>query len=234
VSVRSLKAVTRVATLLFGGLALSLGGKPTPASADEGYFIGDSIAAATAQTVGMSGSARHSVSLRRNAVAPQLEHIPKGAVAIMSLGLNDAAIPVQAMRHDIEQVIDGALRTGERIVWVGPPCVLKAWDVRAREMDDYLRQRLATTSIQYVSLRDAQICRPGMRTRDGEHFTDAGYRYVWQKIRQDSTFAALVEKPAKPVLVAVDKPKRVPFAHASGAAKPRFKKIVRQRYSDDD
>ena len=107
--------------------------------AAEGFFIGDSIAAATAQTIGMRGSAHHSVSLRRNAIAPQFQRIPKGAVALMTLGLNDAAIPVQAMRKDIETVIEGALKTGERIVWIGPPCVLKSWDKRAKEMDDYLR-----------------------------------------------------------------------------------------------
>src|ERR1700682_2415026 len=89
---------------------------------------------------------------------PQFQHTPKGAVALMTLGLNDAAIPVQAMRKDIETVIEGAQKTGERIVWIGPPCVLKSWDKRAKEMDDYLRQRLASTAIQYVSLRDPQIC----------------------------------------------------------------------------
>ena len=195
--------------VVVGGVLLAAGGL-TPAQAAEGYFIGDSIAAATAQTIGMRGAAHHSVSLRRNAIAPQFPRIPKGAVALMTLGLNDAAIPVQAMRKDIEVVIEGALRTGERIVWIGPPCVLKSWDKRAKEMDDYLRERLATTAIQYVSLRDAQICRPGMRSGDGEHFTDAGYRYVWQKVQRDSTFAATVELP-----------KRIPFAYASVEPKHR-------------
>ena len=167
-----------------------------PGHADEGFFIGDSIAAAAAQTIGMRGVARHSVSLRRNAIAPQFQHVPKDAVAVMTLGLNDAAIPVQAMHKDIEVVIEGAQKTGARIVWVGPPCVLKSWDKRAKEMDDYLRQRLASTAIQYVSLRDPQICQPALRSRDGEHFTDAGYRYIWQKIRRDSTFAATVRAPS--------------------------------------
>ena len=207
-----------VASLAVGGVVLLAMGGLSPLQAAEGFFIGDSIAAAAAQTIGMRGVARHSVSLRRNAIAPQFGRVPKGAVALMSLGLNDAAIPVQAMRKDIETVIEGAQRTGERIVWIGPPCVLKSWDRRAKEMDDYLRHRLATTSIQYVSLRDPQICRPAMRTSDGEHFTDAGYRYVWQKIQRDSTFAAEVELP-----------KRVPFTHASAEARPR----ARRRHSQD-
>ena len=117
-------------------------------------------------------------------------------------------------------MIEGARKTGERIVWVGPPCVLKSWDKRAKEMDDYLRQRLAATSIQYVSLRDPQICQPGMRSRDGEHFTDAGYRYVWQKIQRDSTFAATMELP-----------KRATPAPAATKAKARPKRQAQEKGS---
>src|SRR5690606_25427777 len=110
---------------------------------------------------------------------------------------NDAAIPVKGLRADIEWVIAGALKTGAKMVWIGPPCVLKRWDIRAREMDDYLRQRLASTMIQYVSLRDPQICQRAMRTGDGEHFTTAGYRYVWAKIQRDSAYAATIELPKR-------------------------------------
>jgi hypothetical protein len=68
----------------------------------------------------------------------------------------------------------------------------------------WVRQRLASTTIQYVSLRDAQICQPAMRARDGQHFTNAGNRYVWEKIRRDSTYAATIEiaRPATAVPVA--------------------------------
>ncbi len=219
--IRLAKTVTRraIGRTLAGGIGLLAVGAFSPLQAAEGFFIGDSIAAATAQTIGMRGSAHHSVSLRRNAIAPQWQRIPKGAVALMTLGLNDAAIPVQAMRKDIETVIEGALKTGEKIVWIGPPCVLKNWDKRAKEMDDYLQQRLATTNIQYVSLRDPQICKPGMRTGDGEHFTDAGYRYVWQKVRRDSTYAAEVEWP-----------RRTPIVEASATPRPRPKTVrIRHR-----
>ena len=210
-----------LARLMVAGALISAMAAAAPGHADEGFFIGDSIAAAAAQTIGMRGVAHHSVSLRRNAIAPQFQHVPKDAVAVMTLGLNDASIPVQAMHKDIEVVIEGAQKTGARIVWVGPPCVLKSWDKRAKEMDDYLRHRLATTAIQYVSLRDPQICQPALRSRDGEHFTDAGYRYIWQKIRRDSTFAATVESP-----------KRIPYVQAAAAA-PRHharpKRVVRYR-----
>jgi hypothetical protein len=169
---------------------------PSQAHAAEGFVIGDSIAASLAQTIGLKFIAHHSVSLRRAAprkIAPQFARVPKGAIVLMGLGLNDAAIPVKGLQADIEWVIDGALKTGAKMVWFGPPCVLKRWDPIAKQMDDYLRQRLASTTIQYVSLRDPEICKPGMRTRDGEHFTAAGYRYVWEKIRRDSAYAAGIE-----------------------------------------
>jgi hypothetical protein len=151
-------ALVRVLAAWLAGGALLAGAAGLDAvRADEGYFIGDSIAAATAQTIGMRGSAHHSVSLRRNAIAPQFLQVPKGAVALMTLGLNDAAIPVSAMHKDIETVIEGAQRTGERIVWIGPPCVLKSWDNRAREMDDYLRRRLATSTSACATRRSAGL-----------------------------------------------------------------------------
>ena len=185
-------------SLLLGVASLFTAIHTVNAQAVDGFFIGDSIGEDTAQTIGMQGAAHHSVSLRRNAIAPQFRKIPRGAVALMSLGLNDAAIPVHAMQKDIEQVIEGALKTGEKVVWLGPPCVLKSWDVRAKEMDKYLRERLASTTIEYVSLRDERICHPAMRTRDGEHFTEIGYRYVWQKIRTDSKFAASITLTGPP------------------------------------
>jgi hypothetical protein len=204
---------------------LAAAAAPAPARAEDGFVIGDSIAADLAQTVGLKFIAHHSVSLRKAApkkISPQLARLPKGAVVLMGLGLNDAAIPVQGLRADIEWVIDLALKTGEKIVWIGPPCVLKRWDTLAKEMDDYLRRRLASTAIQYVSLRDAEICRPGMRTGDGEHFTIAGYRYLWEKVRRDSSYAASIELPRRtaPAPVATKlkaRPKRQ--ADGKGAAK---------------
>jgi hypothetical protein len=171
--------------------------------------------------MGLQSIAHHSVSLRRKArrtIAPQFARLPKGAVALMTLGLNDAAIPVKGLRDDIEAVIAHALATQQKIVWIGPPCVLRHWDRRAKEMDDYLRQRLTGTAIQYVSLRDAQICQSALRTRDGQHFTNAGNRYVWEKIRRDSPWAASIVIPEK-------KPAAAPVA----TSQPRGKRGMEHR-----
>jgi len=56
-----------------------------------------------------------------------------------------------------------------------------------------------------------------MRSGDGEHFTDAGYRYVWQKVQRDSSFAATVElSKSRPVIQASATPRRSKSAKRSG------------------
>lgn len=202
---------------VFAGASLLLSLLPHPASAAQGFFLGDSIADDTAKTVGVPGAARTGKHLRRGAVIPQFARLPKGAVALMSLGLNDAEDSYKGLIGDIERVITAAEGTGEKFVWIGPPCVRKSWDNHNEQLDAYLSTRLASTSIQYVSLRDPKICSGGIRSSDGEHFTESGYRYVWEKVKRESTFAALVEPaaatseaaPSKIDISDVPKPQRV-------------------------
>lgn len=204
-----------------------------PALAAEGFFIGDSIGQDVAQTTGQRGVARPSVNLRTNDVINQMGRLPKGAIALMSIGLNNAADPVDWLRPSIERVIAAALATGEKFVWIGPPCVLKKWDKRAEQLDAFLRDRLAATSIQFVSLRDPQICQPKMRSSDGEHFTPNGYLYVWQKIQHDSSFAAAVEINKAIAHARVEdeaqSPAKAPSVASSAAkADPRPRKATRR------
>jgi hypothetical protein len=202
---------------VFASAAILLSLLAHPASAAQGFFLGDSIADDTAKTVGMPGAARTGEHLRRGAVIPQFTRLPKGSVALMSLGLNDAEDSYKGLIGDIERVITAAEATGEKFVWIGPPCVRKSWDNHNEQLDAYLSTRLAATRIQYVSLRDPKICGGGIRSGDGEHFTEAGYRYVWEKVKRDSAFAALVEPTAAPSEAApskidisdVPKPQRV-------------------------
>ena len=163
------------------------------ANAMDALVLGDSIGAGIATTIGLKSVARRSFSLRRGDVGAQLKQIPANSVGLMSLGLNDAADPVEHLSKSIEKVVETAITSGRHVVWIGPPCVTKAWDKRAEALDAYLKQRLAPTTIQYVSLRDSNICAPKLRTRDGEHFTVEGYRYVWDKIKRDAPLAATLE-----------------------------------------
>ena len=161
--------------------------------AAEALVLGDSIGLGLASTIGLKSIARVSLSLRRSDVGAQLKQIPVEAVGLMSIGLNDAADPVEHLSKSIEKIVETATVSQRKLVWIGPPCVTKSWDKRAEALDAYLKQRLEKTSIQYVSLRDTNICAPKLRTRDGEHFTVEGYRYVWDKIKRDAPLAAALE-----------------------------------------
>ena len=164
-----------------------------PVRVEAAVVLGDSIGLGLATTIGLKSIARRSFSLRRGDVGGQLKQIPENAVGLMSLGLNDAADPVAHLSKSIDRVIESATSAGKKLIWIGPPCETKSWDKRAEELDAYLKERLAQTTIQYVSLRDANICAPALRTRDGEHFTVEGYRYVWAKIKRDAPLAAPLE-----------------------------------------
>jgi hypothetical protein len=188
--------VARVSGSKFLSICLAIGfllsGSVAPVSSAEALVLGDSIGEGLAKTVGLRHIAKRSFSLRRGDVGGQLAQLPSERVGLMSLGLNDAIDPVEHLSKSIEKVVQAATSVERKLVWIGPPCVLKKWDNRAAALDAHLKQRLAATPIQYVSLRDEKICAPGIRTRDGEHFTLEGYRYVWEKIRRDSPFAASV------------------------------------------
>lgn len=165
-----------------------------PSVAAEAVVLGDSIGQGIASTIGLKSVAKRSFSLRRGDIAEQLRHVPDQAVGLMSLGLNDAADPVDHLSKSIERIVETAVGSEKKLVWIGPPCVLgKSWDKRAEALDSYLKERLSQTAIQYVSLRDQSICAPKLRTRDGEHFTVEGYKYLWDKIRRDAPLAASLE-----------------------------------------
>lgn len=185
----SLRAI-REAVLCAAAILLLLA---QPAAADTGFFVGDSIAQGLAGTLKKPSAARQSVSMMRDTISGQFTRTPANAIVLMSLGANDAANPVQGMKPFIERVIGVAAKSGRRVVWIGPPCVLKSYDARAKELDAYLAATLQATAIQYVSLRDDKICNRRLRTSDGVHFTVEGYQYLWSKIRRDAAFAALVD-----------------------------------------
>lgn len=175
------KAQTALSIALFFS-ALSVA---SPVRAADVFVIGDSIGEGIALTNKLPGIARRSVGLRRPLILEQMRRVPKGAVVLMSLGLNDAADSIAALSPAIERIIAAATATGSPFVWIGPPCVANTWDVRAKDLDAHLRQRLAGSAVKYVSLRDDDICRPEMRAPDGQHLTPSGYRHVWQKVQSE-------------------------------------------------
>jgi hypothetical protein len=107
--------------------------------------------------------------------------------------------------------------------------VRKAWDVHARELDDILRERLASTSAKYVSMRDARICSGTFQASDGVHMSKKGYRYMWEKVRGAVTtaMADVPDAKAAPADVPISKDRRrrrsadkLEAAKPSGSTKP--------------
>jgi len=220
-----------LASLSYAGRALLLVGCTVVVSAgaclaDPAIVVGDSLGLGLAQTIDLPRRAHLSVSMRRGDVSQQFRSLPPGAIAVLSLGVNDAADPVAHLRPGIERVIAAAESTGLRFVWIGPPCVFVRWDPQAALLDTYLRSRLATTRIQFVSLRDRRLCTREVRTSDGIHFTHAGYQTVWEIIRRDAPFAAGIDTR---IAAPIQTPATAQARHA-----PPSRLARRSRSQDDD
>lgn len=88
-----------------------------------------------------------------------------------------------------------------RLVWIGPPCVHRPWDTRARDLDKMLAAKLPPRGVTYVPMRDQSFCTGGMHEPDGVHLKTKGYAYMWDKARRMAAFgapAAIAAAPAPP------------------------------------
>jgi lysophospholipase L1-like esterase len=183
-------------------IALLFLAAPASAWAASPAVIGDSLGVGVSMASGVKGLAANGVSIRGPRVIEQIKKLPPGTVAYMSLGTNDAVGSVKGLEKSIDAVIAAAARGRIQLVWIGPPCVNKAWDKNARELDLMLRERLAAAKVTYVSMRDAQICSNEFHARDGIHMTMKGYSYMWAKAQSAAAVrVASVESP--PALPAV-------------------------------
>jgi hypothetical protein len=71
-----------------------------------------------------------------------------------------------------------------KLVWIGPPCVHRPWDTRARELDRMLAAKLPPRGVTYVPMRDPAFCTGGLHEPDGVHLKTKGYVYMWDKARR--------------------------------------------------
>jgi hypothetical protein len=180
--------------------ALSLFAAPTGALATSPAVIGDSLGVGISMASGIKGLAANGVTIRGPRVIDQIKKLAPGTVAYMSLGTNDAVGSVKGLEKSIDAVIAAAERQRVKLVWLGPPCVNKAWDKNARELDLMLRERLAAANVTYVSMRDNQMCSNELHARDGVHLTMKGYSHMWAKAQSAAAVrVASVESPSLPI-----------------------------------
>jgi hypothetical protein len=178
------------------------------------YVLGDSLGEGVAEVAkpkGAKGLAKISVHIRGPKALAQIAQTPPGSTAFLVLGTNDAEGSIARLDKSINDIVAAADKKRIALVWMGPPCVRKAWDSRARELDTMLRDKLATTSVRYVSMRDAELCSGAMHEPDGVHLKMKGYVHMWERARG----------AAGPALASADTVPDTTGSVTSGAAAPK-------------
>jgi lysophospholipase L1-like esterase len=156
------------------------------------YVLGDSLGEGVAEVAkpkGAKGLAKISVHIRGPKALQQIAQTPAGSTAFLVLGTNDAEGSIARLDKSISDIVSAAEKKNITLVWMGPPCVRKAWDSRARQLDTMLHDKLATTSVRYVSMRDAELCSGAMHEPDGVHLKMKGYAHMWERARSAAGFA---------------------------------------------
>jgi hypothetical protein len=162
-------------------VALIVLAAPSAAAAERYEVVGDSIGVGVNWAAKAPSQARNSVAIYNGWVLDQLLHSPRGATVFMSLGTNDAVGGALDVKQPVEKIVATANEQGLRLVWIGPPCVMKPWNENVKKLDTILRVELRGTGVTYVSMSDASLCDRSLRAGDGVHFNMAGYTRMWQK-----------------------------------------------------
>jgi serine protease Do len=174
--------------LLWLSLALALG----HAIAEEGMVIGDSFGVGVAWAAKLPSLAKTNAAIHSDAALKQLKQVPRGTTVFMSLGTFDAVAGELDVHNRVESIVAAANAQGVKLVWIGPPCVLKPWETYSKKLDEILEAELAGTSVIYVSMQDAAFCDPSIHTAEGVFLSMTGYTRMWQKASAVAGFPVLV------------------------------------------
>ena len=209
---------------LFLGLAV-LAALPAAARAD-GAVIGDSLGVGVNFAAKMHSLATNSVRIQGGQILAQIRQLKSGTTAFMSLGTNDAVGGAVDVKKAVAAIVATADETGVKLVWIGPPCVIKPWNSYSRQIDGLVKAQLQGTSAIFVSMQGADLCSPGVHARDGVHFTMAGYTSMWQKAAAAADFP-FVTAAASPHKVAAKPGKRKkPGSHKARHKPPAAKAVA--------
>ena len=154
------------------------------AQAATNIVIGDSLGEGLAEVSRLKSFAHISVHIRGPKALDQVRRAPEGATAFVVLGTNDAEGSISNLDKSIDDILNLAAKKRMRLVWIGPPCVHRPWDTRARELDKMLAAKLPPRGVTYVPMRDQSFCTGGMHEPDGVHLKTKGYVYMWDKARR--------------------------------------------------
>ena len=179
---------TRAMMAALAALGLVCGLVPAVQAAT--YVLGDSLGVGIAQAAHTKGLAKIGIHIRGPKALAQFAQTPNGATVFLALGTNDAEGGIARLDKSIEDIVQAAEKKDITLIWLGPPCVRKAWDSRARELDALLCRKLADTAANYVSMRDEVLCSGSLHQPDGIHLKTRGYVHMWERAR---LAAALVQ-----------------------------------------
>lgn len=228
--------VSRARILLPAALAGFVFSAAVPAWAAGEVVTGDSLGVGIAMASGFENRAANSISIRSGKALDQLRRVRPGSTVYMSLGTNDAVGSIKGLEKGIDQLVQTSQASRLKLVWIGPPCVNKAWDTRAAELDGMLRARLSGTGVTYVSMRDANLCTPSVRSKDGVHFNMEGYRAMWSKAAAASGYQVASINPVRAEAPARAEPqerperasarRNTPPADVTSQERPRVRTVV--------
>jgi hypothetical protein len=187
------------------------------AQAATDIVIGDSLGEGFAEVSHLKSFARISVHIRGPKALDQVRRAPEGATAFVVLGTNDAEGSIANLDKSIDDILNLAAKKRMRLVWIGPPCVHRPWDTRARELDKMLAAKLPPRGVTYVPMRDQGFCTGGMHEPDGVHLKTKGYVYMWDKARRIAGREATGS-----ITVAAAGPVALPPRDAAPASNARF------------
>jgi hypothetical protein len=180
---------------LSAGILLACAGS---AHATGELVLGDSLGVGVKIASGHAGPARLSQFIRNDQILAQIAQVPDGATAFLVLGTNDSAGSVKGLEKNIDNIVREVESRKIKLVWVGPPCVRKSWDKNSRDLDAMLSERLASTTIKYISIRsDAALCSGAYTGGDGVHLNFAGYSLMWNKARAAAGLPTTEDKPVR-------------------------------------
>jgi len=154
------------------------------AHATTNIVIGDSLGEGLAEVSHLTSFAHISVHIRGPKAVDQVRRAPDGATAFVVLGTNDAEGSITNLDKSIDDILNLAAKKRMKLVWIGPPCVHRPWDTRARELDKMLAAKLPPRGVTYVPMRDQAFCTGGLHEPDGVHLKTKGYAYMWDKARR--------------------------------------------------
>ena len=146
--------------------------------------LGDSIGVGISLVSNLPRLAENSIAIRSKKIQDQFNATRVGATVVLSLGTNDSVGSVKNIKPAIDSVLAFAKKRKIKLIWVGPPCVIKKWNDNVQELDDILCRRLEGQAT-YISISEDSFCSRDIRARDGVHFTMGGYRKIWARIQDE-------------------------------------------------